>query len=107
MKHSEYPNLNQFFACYFNQDWDYEYTTWEEVVEGYVSEVSLMNLNQTIIDFSVLMKSDFSDKKLERVIGGFGCDIYPPGSADGLTYREWIVLIRNELIRLRDSKYSE
>tara|TARA_R110002111_G_scaffold168038_2_gene233957 strand:- start:62908 stop:63231 length:324 start_codon:yes stop_codon:yes gene_type:complete len=107
MNNSEYPNLKHFFSCYFNQDWDFEYATWEEAVERYVSDVILLHLNQTIIEFGMFIKCNLAEKKLNRELGRLGCDIEPPGSADGLLYKEWIVLLRNELVRLRDLKDSE
>jgi hypothetical protein len=86
--------LQQFFTCYFHQDWADESETWEGQVDLYfelesaAEDASAMRrLVATIREYADLHKGDpLLDDKLVRDLGAE----VRPAAAMGITAEEWL-----------------
>jgi len=76
--------LHQFFAGYFNQDWDLNgATSWSDVVDDYLAQNPSAQASRLRDD----LRSWVSGAEDERLPDAFGCD-YDPRTAgmDALTW---------------------
>jgi hypothetical protein len=81
--------LHQFFAGYFNQDWDVSGATiWSEVVDEYLAQNSRDAALQTREDLRCWLAEHGST---EHLPAAFGCDYDP--APDGMNERTWVAAI--------------
>lgn len=81
--------LHQFFAGYFNQDWDISGATcWSDVLDEYVSQNRRDTVVRTLDDLRSWLSESGTD---ERLPAAFGCD-YDPGP-DGMDERTWVSVV--------------
>ena len=95
MNNSRDARLRQFFAGYFNQDWDIGGAkSWTDIVAQYVKNNPRAQVTQVQDDLRSWL--DETASSLTAVLpADFGCD-YDPQS-DGLAEREWVRLIADSL----------
>lgn len=90
--------LEQFFGAYFHQDWDIDgATSWRDVIGRYATKVPrpmVVTIRKDLEDWLEESKSDPN----ENLPPSFDCE-YDPRS-EGLTERQWVCLIVDELGRL-------
>lgn len=78
--------LHQFFAGYFNQDWDIAgAASWSDVLDEYVSHNRRDTVVRTLDDLRSWLSESGTDEQLPPA---FGCD-YDPGP-DGMDARTWV-----------------
>ena len=85
--------LHQFFAGYFNQDWDISgATSWLDVVDEYLSQNPKDDVIRTRDDLRSWLSESRTD---ERLPVRFGCDYDP--SPDGMDERTWVCALADYL----------
>ena len=90
--------LLQFFGCYFNQDWDIEGAhSWRDVIASYARDEHPTLLYQIRADLQSWWEDSANDAN-ENLPPAFGCDY--DARSEGLTERQWVAQIINELDRL-------
>jgi hypothetical protein len=81
--------LHQFFAGYFNQDWDISgAATWSDVMDEYLSQNRRDDAVRTRDDLRSWLAEAGHDQQLPVA---FGCD-YDPGP-DGMDLRTWVAAL--------------
>ncbi|MBK7402308.1 MAG: hypothetical protein IPJ34_40245 [Myxococcales bacterium] len=75
--------LRQFFAGYFNQDWDLGGDSWSQVVDNYVGGSAASDVRFLLDDLRAWLADSEGGLPAE-----FGCD-YDPLS-DGMDERAWV-----------------
>ena len=99
----KFPRLEQFFGCYFHQDWMAEYKNEEMAVKGYVHDVGSTEASHMLQDLEHLMALDLSEKELGKVlVEDLQCDYNP--DPDGISMRDWLRWVRSTLIKYIQSK---
>jgi len=77
--------LHQFFAGYFNQDWDLDgATSWPEVVDSYLAQNGSAHASRLRDD----LRSWLTDAKGDCLPDWFGCDYDP--RTDGMDALAWV-----------------
>lgn len=87
--------LHQFFAGYFNQDWDISgAANWSDVMDEYLAQ----NTRDDVIRTRDDLRSWLSDSEhAQQLPAAFGCD-YNPGP-DGMDERTWVATLRDYIER--------
>ncbi len=98
----KFPELEQFFGCYFHQDClDFDGTA-EMVLNRYASEASREVMGRTLEELDQLLSLGLSDPELDRVMyEDLGC-YYTP-EPDGISMSEWLRWVRSMLIKYGES----
>ncbi|MES2822465.1 MAG: contact-dependent growth inhibition system immunity protein [Pseudomonadota bacterium] len=86
-----YPNLYEFFAGYFHQDWLEESPTATGIVERYLDEFPKTEVGGASRELRDLLINIPSEDGLAIIVNQLG-SYYNP-QADGLTYREWLLQV--------------
>ena len=86
-----YPNLYEFFAGYFHQDWPEESPTTTGVVERYLGEFPKNEVDEASKELRKLLANTLAEDALASIVNQLG-SYYNP-QADGLTYREWLLQV--------------
>jgi len=81
--------LHQFFAGYFNQDWDISgAANWSDVMDEYLAQ----NTKDDVIRTRDDLRSWLSESEHARQLpAAFGCDYDP--SPDGMDARTWVAAL--------------
>jgi hypothetical protein len=95
--------LKDFFAAYFHQDWDCDADTPRQVVDDYLRvgwpKKHLDTLSMAIRRYA---DSHANDAELEeKLLSELGCYYLP--SADGISAREWLQMIADQLASPADN----
>lgn len=87
--------LHQFFAGYFNQDWDIGGAgDWSDVMDEYLSQNRRDDVIRTRDDLRSWLSESAHDQQLPVA---FGCDYDP--SADGMDQRAWVAALADHIER--------
>lgn len=92
---NEYKKLKDFLAGYFHQDWLYDDESAIAVVERYLSEWPRDEVLAVIEEIGQLLEEVKNEADLRTAVLKLGS--YYEVGADGLTYREWLELVRKRL----------
>lgn len=90
----DYPELQQFLAGYFNQDWVDDHESANEVIDVFISESS----KETVIKVQLELDRLLSIKKTEQELQDYlltdiGCYYYYPNEwSDGKTWLQHVAL---------------
>ncbi len=90
----DYPELQQFLAGYFNQDWVDDHESANEVIDLFISESS----KETVIKVQLELDKLISIKKNEQELQDYlltdiGCYYYYPNEwSDGKTWLQHVAL---------------
>jgi hypothetical protein len=87
--------LKEFLSGYFHQDWTCDHENATSVVEFYLKECSLDEVQEVIEAIDHLLEKNMGEAELRAVVMNLGC--YYEVGADGLTYREWLTKVRTRL----------
>ena len=89
-----YERLGQLFSGYFNQDWDVDGAeSWQDVLRQYLRENSRIDAEGLQEDLRAWLAEE--DSGSFGIPQEFGCDY--DARSDGLTYREWVERMLDEL----------
>ncbi len=96
MNSRNYPDLYQFLACYFHQDWDLDSATWQGAVLQFVQEFSSEDVCAARKQLDRLLDCDLNETELSKtLLHELGC-YYDP-TPDGMSFTDWLRLIREQL----------
>jgi CdiI immunity protein len=91
-----FPELAQFFGCYFHQDWDIEAADDEGLVRLYLSQEPESSITAARRELDEFLAEDLSEDELATtLLHSFGC-YYSP-TFFGFTTRRWLERIRDLL----------
>jgi hypothetical protein len=91
-----FPDLYEFFAGYFHQDWDLEAEDDAGVVRFFKSVAPSERVLEVRRQLEAFLSLGLPEEETQRAVwGSFGCD-YDPGE---LPMRSWLQRIRRELAR--------
>jgi hypothetical protein len=83
------PPLGQFLGGYFNQDWQLDHASWEDVVKSYLSAEPVHLVAAASAELRALLANERDDLQLERrLLREYGCYFSP--SFVGLSPRSWL-----------------
>jgi len=99
----DYPEIQQFLAGYFNQDWVDEHDSADDVIHFFISEVSKESLNKVQQELTKLILTDLTEQELQNYLfTKIGCGYYYPNEwKDGKTWLKHIVDIFEESLRYK------
>lgn len=97
----DYPELQQFFAGYFNQDWVDDYKTANDVIDVFISESSIETINIVLLELDKLISTEKTEQELQDyLLHDIGCYYYYPNEwSDG---RTWLSHVASALKKVRD-----
>lgn len=88
--------LNDLFVLYFNEDWDLEGKTWQEVLEKAVLQEGKTDMVATLTGLKKLLGANLSDSELSDILlGEFHCSFSP--RSIGMTDRQWLQAMADHL----------
>lgn len=85
--------IDQFFSCYFHQDWSDEASSWRTVVAQYRAEVGGDEARLVAKEIELLAEHHSDDESLEVKVKQLGC-YYWPGSPS--LYRAWLTEVATQ-----------
>ncbi|OIN46741.1 hypothetical protein BLL37_31735 [Pseudomonas azotoformans] len=103
----DYPKLQQFLACYFNQDWVYDHEKADDAIEFFISESSEDTILEVQAELNKLMCSGKTEQELENYLfSDIGCYYYYRSEwSDGLTWLRHVVsILKNGTPQIKDEK---
>lgn len=75
----KYPELQQFLAGYFNQDWADDHDTADGVINFFIAESSKKTIIKVRQDLSTLLCIDQTESQLQHLLfTDLGCGYYYP-----------------------------
>lgn len=90
------PQLFQFFAGTFNQDWHCDGENAEELVHLFLKDNPNSWVREVVYALKLLLEMKFSDQQLEELVANdLGCSYDP--ALDGMLYTEWVSWIKDTL----------
>ncbi|WDU65219.1 contact-dependent growth inhibition system immunity protein [Pseudomonas poae] len=74
-----YPELQQFLAGYFNQDWVDDHKSANEVIDLFISETSAETMIKVQLELNKLMSTERNEQELQDYLfTNIGCYYYYP-----------------------------
>lgn len=98
----DYPELQQFLAGYFNEDWVDDHKSADDVINFFISEASAGMLEKVKQELEKLMHIEQSEQELQDYLfTSIGCGYYYPSEwEDGKTWLTHVALmLRNGRVR--------
>lgn len=86
--------LEEFFGCYFHQDWPEDDPSWQAVVGRYRAEATDEDAGRVAEEIVLLVQRYPDDDLLAATLGQLGC-YYWPGAKD--LYRTWLSAVADTL----------
>ncbi|WP_455883707.1 contact-dependent growth inhibition system immunity protein [Pseudomonas putida] len=73
----DYPELQQFLAGYFNQDWVDDHESANDVIDSFISEASKETMTKVQLELDKLIATKKNDKELQDYLfSDIGCYYY-------------------------------
>lgn len=93
----DYPELQQFLAGYFNQDWVDDHENANDVIDFFISEADMDTLTKIQIELDKLILSKKTEEELENyLLKDIGCYYYYRNEwKDGKTWLRHIATTLN------------
>jgi hypothetical protein len=92
-------SLMNFFSCYFQEDWNLEANSPDEIVAGFARTAEPHEVQALSAAIANLSCQFASEKELEkRLFDYFGCYYCP--SADGRSTRAWLLHVADLLLKV-------
>jgi hypothetical protein len=89
MRPQDVERLRQFFGGYFNQDWDLNGPTWQDVVLVFVKDNSRESALNVLNAIRSWLQSAASNAEIARELqDSFWCEY--SAQSDGITDRQWV-----------------
>ncbi|MBD8738893.1 hypothetical protein IFR41_05130 [Pseudomonas fluorescens] len=98
----DYPELQQFLAGYFNEDWVDDHKSADDVINFFISEASADMLEKVKKELEKLLFIEQSEQELQDyLLTSIGCGYYYPSEwEDGKTWLTHVAsMLRNSKIR--------
>lgn len=86
-------NLTYLMAAYFHEDWNHTHTTWQAVVDDFLTD-NPARVKQVPGEIDEFLSATLDDRELEGKLIAMGC-AYDPPQGD----RAWLEAVRD---RIRD-----
>lgn len=103
----DYPELQQFLAGYFNQDWVDDHKKADDVIELFISESSKDTLLKVQMELDKLINSKKTEQELEiYLLSDIGCYYYYRNEwSDGKTWLIHVVsALKMETLKIKNKK---
>lgn len=73
----DYPELQQFLAGYFNQDWAYDHKSADDVIDFFISDISADVLSEVQSELDRLIMTNKTEQELQDYLfADIGCYYY-------------------------------
>jgi uncharacterized protein (DUF2267 family) len=72
------PQLHQFLAGYFHQDWADRSDRWEPVIEEFVTESPHSVVVETADELAAVLAANLADDELDSLLDRLGANVSPP-----------------------------
>ncbi|MGR3967647.1 hypothetical protein FW800_24740 [Pseudomonas sp. 910_23] len=97
----DYPELQQFLAGYFNQDWVDDHKSANDVIDFYISESTEDTIATVLLELEKLSSSKKSEQELQDfLLSDIGCYYYYPNEwSDGKTWLTHVALVLKNAIK--------
>jgi len=95
MNEEDFDELGQFFGVYFNQDWPYEASTPEEIIDRYIASHAREKRVRVAELIDAFLEESDDDRVERELFGELGCD-YTPDAA-GYSPRGWMQHVAQRL----------
>ncbi len=95
MNLSHFPEVDQFFGCYFNQDWNQEFSDWRAAVNSYIAETAKENVDKVLEELPGLISIIASTDAPLKLLHKLGCYFDP--ASEGLTVSVWLEMLQEVL----------
>lgn len=95
MSSLDYPNLEQFFSCYFHQDWTEEFDSPDDAIDAYLASENAETKLNAGNELKKLLDAFSDNQSLQQVLDSLGC--YYDSSADSLEVNEWLKSVFSKL----------
>lgn len=93
MSMKSYNILGQLLGCYFHQDWPEEFDGSAEVINEIINSESRARLLAGAGELDLLIALKLSEEACREImIAKVGCFFEP--ESEGLTYSEWLLMVR-------------
>lgn len=93
---NKYPNLDDLFGAYFNQDWEDDYDTPEAVISRFAWDGDKKGIEDAISELKGLLKEEHTNQEWYKLIADdFGC-CYALRS-QGIDPTEWLKKVQTQL----------
>ncbi|HEY8207093.1 MAG TPA: contact-dependent growth inhibition system immunity protein, partial [Myxococcaceae bacterium] len=86
MKREHFPELSQFFGCYFHQDWRLEAPDWESVVKNFLRENPADFISGVTEELGRLLEMNLDREEMRAALDKLG-SAYSPGPE--MSDQEW------------------
>jgi hypothetical protein len=104
MMKPKFEHLVNFFGGCFHQDWDLDAQSCEEVLELFFRESPFDEVTNVVNELKELLAINLSDIKLRQILTeDLHCYYMPP---EETPVRDWLVFVRDSLVRLMSTKAS-
>jgi hypothetical protein len=93
------PQLHQFLAGYFHQDWALDRAGWEPVVDEFVTESPHSVVVETADELRDVLAARLTDAELPAVLDSLGASVAPAAFATAAT--AWLEAVLQRLVSAR------
>jgi len=100
--HESWPNLRQFLAGYFHQDWVEDAADPDDIIKTFVNDSDNGAIACVRTELNKLLNQDLSDAELGELLLQLGSAVHYP--AFGMTARDWLTHVRARVSELGDAK---
>ncbi len=83
MEPKQFPEMWNFFAGEFNQDWNVWHSTWQDVVRSYIDEAQPGAVDRLVEEMEKIL--GFDETKTRMLLDEYCCFYLPKG-----TYSKWL-----------------
>ncbi len=97
-----FPDLEQFFGCYFHEDWMDEYENEEMAIKGYVDDDGPEAAHNVAHELDKLLELELPEAELEGAMYRELHCYYAP-EPDGISMSEWLRWVRSMLVKYAQS----
>ncbi len=97
-----FPDLEQFFGCYFHQDWLDEYENEEMAIKGYVDDDGSEAAEHVARELDKLLELGLPETELDTAMY-WDLHCYYDPKPDGVTMSDWLRWVRATLIKYGES----
>ena len=97
----DYPELQQFLAGYFNQDWVDDHKSANDVIDFFISESSEETITIVLSELEKLISAKKTEQDLQDfLLSDIGCYYYYPNEwSDGQTWLNHVALTLKNAIK--------
>lgn len=102
----QFPRLEQFFGCYFHQDWREEYASEGLAIKDFVYNDGPEEARNTVEELNKLLSLHVAETELEKAMyAEFGCYFNPAHHGQSMT--NWLRWVRDTLVKYAAEKAAQ